>query len=159
MRPESSSSRDTKMTPGSSTNSSSAHLPRSNAGARATSGATLLQERLRERKVESARQGRRRSVDLDAGQRDVQSSPVKAAMAREERRPSSSGVTASKGMGVKQIEEVSMSVGGLRVVADNFIASFYAAQAKFRPQTRALPSSTTTGCPRSEIGGCGEGDC
>lgn len=101
------------MTPSSSTNSSSAHLPRSNTGVRAGSGASLLQDRLRERKVESARQGRRRSVDLGAGEREVQSSPVKAIMAREERRPSSSGVTAGKGMGVKQIEEVSTGVGGL----------------------------------------------
>ena len=98
------------MTPSSSTNSSTAHLPRSNVGARATSGASLLQERLRERKVESAQQSRRRSVDLDAGQRGVQSSPVKALMSREERRPNSSGVTAAKGMGVKQIEEVSTGV-------------------------------------------------
>ncbi|KAG0653104.1 hypothetical protein D0Z07_0763 [Hyphodiscus hymeniophilus] len=102
-RPESSSSRDTRMTPTSSTNSSSAHLPRSN-GARAGSGTSLLQERLRERKVESARQSRRMSVDM-GGEREAQSSPVKAHMIREERRPSSSGVVAGKGMGVKQIEE------------------------------------------------------
>ena len=99
------------MTPSSSTNSSAAHLARSNTGVRAGSGASLLQERLRERKVESARQSRRRSVDLSAAERGVQSSPVKANMAREERRPSSSGVTAGKGMGVKQIEEVSNVVG------------------------------------------------
>ena len=57
---------------------------------------------MRERKVESARQSRRRSIDMDA-ERGVQSSPVRA---REERRPSSSGIAAGKGMGVKQIEEV-----------------------------------------------------
>jgi hypothetical protein len=96
------------MTP-SSSNSSSANLPRSNTGARAGSGASLLQERLRERKVESARQSRRRSVDLGARDREIQSSPVKAKMEREERRPSSSGVTPGKGMGVKQIEEVSIA--------------------------------------------------
>jgi hypothetical protein len=96
------------MTP-SSSNSSSANLPRSNGGARAGSGASLLQERLRERKVESARQSRRRSVDLGDGG-GVQSSPVKANMIREERRPSSSGVAPGKGMGVKQIEEVSIAV-------------------------------------------------
>lgn len=101
------------MTP-SSSNSSSANLPRSNAGARAGSGASLLQERLRERKVESARQSRRRSVDLSTGgDRGVQSSPVKAKIDREERRPSSSGVTPGKGMGVKQIEEVSIVVVAL----------------------------------------------
>lgn len=103
-RPESSASSHTRMTPTSS-NSSAAHLPaRSlNPTQRAPSGgASLLQERLRERKVESARQTRRRSVDLD-NERGVQSSPVRGT--REERRPSSSGM--GKGMGVKQIEEVS----------------------------------------------------
>lgn len=60
--------------------------------------------------MESARQGRRRS-DASA-ERGVQSSPVKANMMREERRPSSSGVS-GKGMGVKQIEEVSFMVGAL----------------------------------------------
>jgi hypothetical protein len=94
------------MTPQSSSNNSSAAVnipPRPNTG-RAAPGASLLQERLRERKVESARQSRRRSVDM-GGERGVQSSPIKAsASAREERRPSSSGP--GKGMGVKQIEEV-----------------------------------------------------
>lgn len=92
------------MTPTSS-NSSAAHLPArsQNPSTRAPSGgASLLQERLRERKVESARQSRRKSIDMDA-ERGVQSSPVRA---REERRPSSSGIAAGKGMGVKQIEEV-----------------------------------------------------
>jgi len=64
-----------------------------------TSGATLLQERLRERKVESARSARRASLDMN-GESAVPSSPMTAA---GERRPSSS----SKTMGVKQIEEVS----------------------------------------------------
>ena len=105
-RPGSSSSKETRMTPTSS-NSSSAHLPRANVGARPPSGASLLQERLRERKVESARQSRRESVDMGAGEREAQGSPVKLVMARDERRPSSSGVAAGKGMGVKQIEEVS----------------------------------------------------
>jgi hypothetical protein len=103
-RPESSASSHTRMTPTSS-NSSAAHLPArsQNPAPRAPSGgASLLQERLRERKVESARQTRRRSVDLD-NERGVQSSPVRGT--REERRPSSSGM--GKGMGVKQIEEVS----------------------------------------------------
>jgi len=109
-RAESSSSAHTRMTPTtSSSNSSSAHLPaRTAGGSRAPSsgGASLLHERLRERKVESARQSRRRSADLGSnGDRGVQSSPVKG---REERRPSSGGVAAGKGMGmgVKQIEEV-----------------------------------------------------
>jgi hypothetical protein len=95
------------MTPASSS-SSAAHLPNRTQGtsARAPSGgASLLQERLRERKVESARQSRRRSVDVT--ERGVQSSPVKANSGREERRPSSSGIVAGKGMGVKQIEDVS----------------------------------------------------
>ena len=81
------------MTPTSS-NSSTAHLP-------PRSGPSLLQERLRERKGESARQSQTRSVDM--GERNVQSSPVKGS--REERRPTSGG-TAGKGMGVKQMEEV-----------------------------------------------------
>jgi hypothetical protein len=108
-RPESSASSHTRMTPTSS-NSSAAHLPArsQNPSTRAPSGgASLLQERLRERKVESARQSRRRSIDMD-NERGVQSSPVRGA--REERRPSSSGIAAGKGMGVKQIEEVSLFV-------------------------------------------------
>jgi hypothetical protein len=117
LRPESSNSAHTRMTPTSSTTSSSAHLPAHN-GVRAPSsgGASLLHERLRERKVESARQSRRRSVDLGSnGERGVQSSPVKG---REERRPSSSGITAGKGMGVKQIEEVcsSMKYLGIQLI-------------------------------------------
>lgn len=114
-RPESSNSANTRMTPTSS-NSSSAHLPARNAGningtrAPSSGGASLLHERLRERKVESARQSRRRSLDLSSnGEKGVQSSPVKASGGRgEERRPSASGIAAGKGvgMGVKQIEEV-----------------------------------------------------
>ncbi|TVY85221.1 hypothetical protein LSUE1_G000362 [Lachnellula suecica] len=110
-RPESSNSANTRMTPTSSTNSSSAHLPArlaTNTGTRApsTGGASLLHERLRERKVESARHSRRRSIDLGtSGERGVQSSPVKAPGGREEYRPSTSSVPAGKGMGVKQIEE------------------------------------------------------
>jgi hypothetical protein len=105
-RPDSSSSRDTRMTPASS-NGSSAHLPtRINPinGGRTTpsTGASLLQERLRERKVESARANRHGSVDLGhLRDREVQSSPV----AREEKRSSSGG---GKGMGVKGMEEVNL---------------------------------------------------
>jgi hypothetical protein len=109
-RPESSTSSHTRMTPTSS-NSSAAHLPTrsQNSSARAPSGgASLLQERLRERKVESARQSRRRSIDMGA-EKGPQSSPVRGGGNREERRPSSSGIIAGKGMGVKQIEEVSWS--------------------------------------------------
>lgn len=103
-RPESSASSHTRMTP-SSSNSSAAHLPRTNS--MRGSGASLLQERLRERKVEAARQGRRGSVDLSASmERGIQSSPVKAARDLDQRRPSSGGVN-GRGMGVKQIEEVS----------------------------------------------------
>jgi hypothetical protein len=44
---------------------------------------------------------------VDLGERETMSSPVKSSSnGREERRPSSSG---AKGMGVKQIEEVSSS--------------------------------------------------
>jgi hypothetical protein len=105
--PESSTSSNTRMTPASS-NSSAAHLPARphDLTARAPSGgASLLQERLRERKVESARESRRRSVDMT--ERAIQSSPVRTSSGRDERRPSSSGILAGKGMGVKQIEEVS----------------------------------------------------
>ena len=111
-RPESSNSANTRMTPTSS-NSSSAHLPARSAGTNGTraptsGGASLLQERLRERKVESARQSRRRSIDLSNGEKGVQSSPVKGSAGRgEERRSSVGGVTAGKGgMGIKQMEEV-----------------------------------------------------
>jgi hypothetical protein len=59
--------------------------------------------------VEAARQGRRRSVDFSAGmERAVQSSPVKAARELDQRRPSSGGISSGRGMGVKQIEEVSI---------------------------------------------------
>ncbi|PBP15886.1 hypothetical protein BUE80_DR013281, partial [Diplocarpon rosae] len=102
-RPESSASSITRMTP-SSSNSSTAHLPQrvqdlSHSARGVSAAGSLLQDRLRERKVESARQ-RGRSVDL--AERTVQSSPTKG---REERRPSSSGVGPGKGMGVKQMEE------------------------------------------------------
>ncbi|KAG4430663.1 hypothetical protein IFR05_013860 [Cadophora sp. M221] len=99
-RPDSSASSNTRMTP-SSSNSSTAHLPQrvQDLTARGVSG-SLLQDRLRERKVESARQ-RRRSIDLS--ERGVQSSPVKGT--REDRRPSSSGIVPGKNMGVKQIED------------------------------------------------------
>jgi len=106
-RPPSSNSAHTRMTPTSS-NSSSAHLParasQNNGTARgpssSTGGASLLHERLRERKVESARQSRRRSVDLSTTEMGPQSSPTKGPISR-------SGTNAAgKGMGVKQVEEV-----------------------------------------------------
>ena len=62
-------------------------------------GASLLQERLRERKVESARSARRASLDL-GGESTIPSSP----MAVTGEKKAGSG---SKAMGVKQIEEVS----------------------------------------------------
>ncbi|KAH8670209.1 hypothetical protein BGZ60DRAFT_30774 [Tricladium varicosporioides] len=105
-RPESSaSSMQSRMTP-SSSNSSTAHLPSGRTNSftstrQSTGGANLLHERLRERKVESARAMRRGSMDT-IGDRNIQSSPIKATMAREERRPSSGG---GKGMGVKQMED------------------------------------------------------
>lgn len=68
------------------------------------SGAALLQERLRERKEEMARKERRGSMDLTANmERGSHSSPAKIA---DHRRPSSGGVN-GRGMGVKQVEEVS----------------------------------------------------
>lgn len=106
-RPESSASSITRMTP-SSSNSSTAHLPQrvQDLTARGVSG-SLLQDRLRERKVESTRQNRRMSIDMGDPDRAVQSSPVRGA--REERRPSSSGIVPGN-MGVKQIEDVSAIV-------------------------------------------------
>ena len=99
-RPESRGSNNTRMT--STTSDGSAdHLPQR------THVSTLLQDRLRERKSESARHSRRVSVDMEStSDRAAQSSPLKS-LAREERRPSSSGI--SKTLGVKQIEEVSPS--------------------------------------------------
>jgi hypothetical protein len=95
-RPESSgsSNRDIRLTtPGSSQSGSVSGRGQM----RGVNGGSLLQERLRERKGE-----RRRSVDA-GGERDrVPSSP---AMAKEERRPSSS--SGGKTMGVRGIEEVS----------------------------------------------------
>jgi hypothetical protein len=94
-RPESSgsSNRDIRITPSSSQSGSTSGRGQM----RGVNGGSLLQERLRERKGE-----RRRSVDA-GGERDrVPSSP---AMAKEERRPSSSG--GGKSMGVRGIEEVS----------------------------------------------------
>ncbi|KAL3428140.1 hypothetical protein PVAG01_01649 [Phlyctema vagabunda] len=112
-RPESSSSRDPRMTPSNSSTNSAIHMNPSRQSqnqkekAKDSGGSSMLQERLRERKVESARQ-RRRSVDVGLLEdRGVQSSPLKLS-SREERRPSSSGVGAApnkKIMGVKQIEE------------------------------------------------------
>jgi hypothetical protein len=94
-RPESSgsSNRDTRLTPGSSQSGSASGRGQM----RGVNGGSLLQERLRERKGE-----RRRSVDA-GGERDRM--PSSPAMAKEERRPSSSG--GGKTMGVRGIEEVS----------------------------------------------------
>lgn len=105
-RPESSASSQTRMTPSSSNNSSSVNLPRNQSFSRGASGTSLLQERLRERKGESIA-SRRRSVDV--GERMVSSSPLKS---KDERRPSSSGT--GKGMGIKQMEEVSYRPLGFR---------------------------------------------
>lgn len=117
-RPESSNSAQMRMTPTSSSNSSSAHLPGRRAPS-ASGGASLLQERLRERKVESARQSRRRSVDLSDGDRGVQSSPVKGSG----RESVSNGVAVGKGMGVKQIEEVCYLVLGFGSFANYWCCS------------------------------------
>lgn len=107
-RPESSSSNNTRMTPASSSNGSSAHLPsrmnpNSNGRITPSGGASLLQERLRDRKVESSRAMRKGSIDMShLKDREVQSSPI----AREDKRPNSGGV---KGMGVKSMEEVGLN--------------------------------------------------
>lgn len=109
-RPESSASNQTRNTLSSSGvsvagSSQNGQTPRAGSG----KGASLLQERLRERKVESARaasmsSGGGSSVDV----RGIQSSPIKGSNSREDKRPGSSGVgQSSKGMGVKQMEDVS----------------------------------------------------
>lgn len=179
-RPDSSasvSSHATRMTPASSnsttTGGSTLNLPQQmGVGSRKVSssgGASLLQERLRERKVEKDREKRRGSVDgafgngyedgeggrrgsLREGARDSSSlsSPVKSSVSggMGERRPSSSG---PKGMGVKQIEEVSFLSYLSRTVASNkeegkwrtgmhanaieFIARLYFNQAELQSKT------------------------
>ncbi|KAH8819921.1 hypothetical protein F5884DRAFT_658308, partial [Xylogone sp. PMI_703] len=101
------------MTPQtSSTNSSTVNLPSrsENHNARRDSGgpgASLLHERIRERKVESAR--RRSKMQEEAmALREAQSSPVRGTRGNDEARPNSGGTGSSsskKGMGVKQMEE------------------------------------------------------
>lgn len=92
-RPSSSSSTHTRKAPSSSGHSATSSTPR------ASKGTSLLQERLRERKIEGAKSG---SASAD---RSIQSSPVRGNM-RDERKSSLGGV--GKGMGVKQIEEVGL---------------------------------------------------
>ncbi|RDW64970.1 hypothetical protein BP6252_10621 [Coleophoma cylindrospora] len=109
-RPESSCSRDTKMTPSNSSNASTVATlpPRHTQKGRQPGGASMLQERLRDRKVESARH-QRQNVGLHGlDDRGIQSSPIKARHTREERRPSSSGngmTPSAKNMGAKHIED------------------------------------------------------
>ncbi|KAI9648415.1 hypothetical protein NHQ30_003049 [Ciborinia camelliae] len=103
----------TPTTSSQSTNGSNAHLPLGGGRSSAqSSGAALLQERLRERKERE----RILSTDLEGVLnvgREIQSSPVHrgnggSGVVREvERRPSSSGVgqPGKKAMGVKQMEE------------------------------------------------------
>lgn len=118
LRPESgSSSNTTRMATAanaaSSANSSGQNLPsprlQGTASRNAGGTASLLQERLRERKVETAR-ARRGSADYTAaGPRGgIQSSPIRGADS-ENNRPSSSGV-GGKPMGVKQIDHVSICI-------------------------------------------------
>lgn len=86
----------------------------------------MLQERLRERKGENTA-GRRES--MDTGERAFSSSPLKG---KEERRPSSSGT--GKGMGVKQIEEVSCDLPceyEVRSQANSALARLYINKTKF----------------------------
>ncbi|RKF61163.1 putative serine threonine protein kinase domain protein [Golovinomyces cichoracearum] len=67
-----------------------------------TCGSSLLQERLRERNAD-----RRKSIPF--GDDGTPCSPTRSRTARDERRPSSSGLSA-KGMGVKQWEEQASSL-------------------------------------------------
>lgn len=85
------------MTPPQSSSNSTASSSRPSTGAIAP-GASLLQQRIQERKGESRRQSLRASI----GAAGVDRGPNSPAMVNGERRPSSSG-----GMGVKQVEEVS----------------------------------------------------
>lgn len=150
-RPESSTSSQTRMTPSSSNNSSSVNLPRNHSlsSSRGASGTSLLQERLRERKGESIL-ARRRSIDI--GDKTLPSSPLKS---KEERRPSSSG--AGKGMGVKQMEEVSYPpLRALAHVLTTQPACLYVDEAEFQPQARTTSSARTSRSPRSTTRGCRE---
>lgn len=105
-RPVSSTSASSKMTPTSSEPTSSTRslqLQLRHPGP--SSGSSLLQDRLRERKGDQARLGRHgQSMDMTED-RQVQSSPVRGLCSRDERRPSSS----SGKMGVKQMEDVRTS--------------------------------------------------
>jgi hypothetical protein len=118
-----SSNNYTRMTPtlsSTSSNESSGHLPLHSGSNNAQSGgASLLQERLRERR------GRDMMMSGDFGRdtdlrREIHSSPTRGSKTgRDERRPSSGGVNQpiKKPMGVKQMEEVSCYLMGLCKIA------------------------------------------
>jgi hypothetical protein len=108
-----SSNNYTRMTPtlsSTSSNGSSGHLPLHSGSNNAQSGgASLLQERLRERRGRDMRMSADFGRDVDL-RREIHSSPSRGSkIGRDERRPSSSGVSQpiKKPMGVKQMEEVS----------------------------------------------------
>jgi hypothetical protein len=131
LRPESSASSQSRLTPQSS-NNSSANLPnRSQSGMRErgrlqdgpqgtrreSPGSSLLQERLKEKKVARLNE-RHDGVDVDGLQDEMgpKGSPQLRAGSRlgrgRDRRPSSSGGRSlppgKKGMGVKEMEDVSV---------------------------------------------------
>ncbi|PQE11320.1 serine threonine kinase domain protein [Rutstroemia sp. NJR-2017a BVV2] len=101
----------TRMTPtlsSTSSNESSGHLPlHSGSNNVQSGGASLLQERLRERRGRDMRMSADFGRDFDL-RREIHSSPSRGSkIGRDERRPSSSGVNqpVKKPMGVKQMEE------------------------------------------------------
>lgn len=167
-RPESSASSHSRLTPQSS-NNSSANLPnRSQSGMRErgrlqdgspglrreSPGSSLLQERLKEKKV--ARLSERHdgaAVDGSHDEVGQKGSPQLRAgsfLGRDrDGRPSSSGGRSlplgKKGMGIKEMEDVSVQpLAYLSCSTDFSSVSFYSSQAEFRPQTGAFSSTTAT---------------
>ncbi|PQE25998.1 serine threonine kinase domain protein [Rutstroemia sp. NJR-2017a BBW] len=121
-----SSNNYTRMTPtlsSTSSNGSSGHLPLHSGSNNAQSGgASLLQERLRERRGRDMRMSADLGRDVDL-RREIHSSPSRGSkIGRDERRPSSSGVSQpiKKPMGVKQMEEVSFYLTVSKYHKENF---------------------------------------
>lgn len=167
-RPESSLSSRSKFTPQSSNTSFANLQPRSQGTSREREwiqdrsqndrremqGASLLQERLKEKKAARLSE-RRRSRDLDVVVDDnaahvTQSSPVKATQSARigseyDGRPNSSGgrTVSKKGlMGIKEMEEVRSCSGIMtRTIQLTFgLDRLYSAQTELRPKVGALSS-------------------
>jgi hypothetical protein len=163
-RPESSASSHSRFTPQSSNNSSANLQHRRQSGMadrervqgmaqssrRESPGASLLQERLKEKKVARLSE-RRQSTNADVVSDDgMAKTPHTGAESRSGRdrdgRPSSSGgrplPAGKKGMGLKEMEEVRSHLLHMINIANSWTASFHTPQTEFRPQTRAFPPAT-----------------